>query len=84
LRAPRYRPHGRNALLAALERAATFGRWNSSGLRSILPAGVGVAQPTKPADALVIELPVTASRPLVAYRLDDLTLTSAADSKGGA
>lgn len=36
-------------------------------------AGAGVAQPTEPGDALVIELPVTASRPLAAYRLDDLT-----------
>ena len=68
--------HGRDALLAALERAITFGRWNASGVRSILAAGAGVAQPTEPGDALVIELPVTASRPLTAYRLDDL--------KGGA
>ncbi len=72
--------HGREALLSALERAITFGRWNASGVRSILAAGVGVAQPTDPGDALVIELPVTASRPLAAYRLDDLT----SDRKGGA
>jgi transposase len=68
--------HGRVALVAALERAITFGRWNASGVRSILAAGAGVAQPTDPGDALVIELPATASRPLMAYRLDDL--------KGGA
>jgi hypothetical protein len=72
--------HGRDALLAALGRAITFGRWNSSGVRSILAAGAGVAQPTDPGDALVIELPATASRPLAAYRLDDLT----GDLKGGA
>jgi len=65
--------HGRDALLAALERAITFGRWNASGVRSILAAGAGVAQPTDPGDALVIELPATASRPLTAYRLDELT-----------
>lgn len=76
--------HGPGALLAALERAVTFGRWNASGVRSILAAGAGVAQPTEPGDALVIELPVTASRPLAAYRLDHLTSTSTADSKGGA
>ena len=64
--------HGPGALLAALERAITFGRWNSGGVRSILAAGAGVPQPTDPGDALVIELPVTASRPLAAYRLDDL------------
>ena len=68
--------HGPAAVLAALERAITFGRWNASGVRSILAAGAGVQQPTEPGDALVIELPVTASRPLTAYRLDDL--------KGGA
>ncbi|MGI8681650.1 MAG: hypothetical protein ACR2JO_05875 [Mycobacteriales bacterium] len=68
--------HGRDTLIAALERAITFGRWRASGVRSILAAGAGVAQPTAPGQALVIELPVTASRPLAAYRLDDL--------KGGA
>ncbi|GAC1441331.1 MAG: hypothetical protein NVSMB55_08830 [Mycobacteriales bacterium] len=64
--------HGRAALLAALERSITFGRWNASGVRSLLAAGAGVKQPTDPGDALVIELPATASRPLTAYRLDDL------------
>jgi len=64
--------HGREALIAALERAITFGRWKASGVRSILAAGTGVAQPTDPGDALVIELPTTAARSLAAYRLDDL------------
>jgi hypothetical protein len=76
--------HGPEALLAALERAITFGRWNASGVRSILAAGAGVAQPTEPGDALVIELPVTASRALTAYRLENLTPASTVDSKGGA
>ncbi len=64
--------HGREALVAALSRAITFGRWRASGVRAILAAGVGVPQPTQPGDALVIDLPVTASRALDAYRLDDL------------
>ena len=64
--------HGRDALVAALARAITFGRWKASGVRSILAAGTGVAQPTDPGDALVIELPTTAARSLAAYRLDDL------------
>ena len=64
--------HGRDALIAALARATTFGRWRASGVRSILAAGTGVAQPTEPGDALVIELPATASRSLAHYRLDDL------------
>jgi len=65
--------HGREALIAALERAITFGRWKASGVRSILAAGAGVAQPTQPGGALVIELPTTASRSLTDYRMDDLT-----------
>jgi transposase len=64
--------HGRDALVAALERAITFGRWRASGVRSILAAGAGVAQPTPPGQALVIELPATASRSLAAYRLEDI------------
>ncbi len=64
--------HGGQALVAALERAITYGRWRADGVRSILAAGTGVAQPTAPGQALVIELPATASRPLSAYRLEDL------------
>ena len=65
--------HGRDALVAALERAITFGRWQASGVRAILAAGTGVAQPTQPGQALVIELPRSASRSLAHYKLDDLT-----------
>jgi transposase len=64
--------HGRDALVAALERAITFGRWRASGVRSILAAGAGIPQPTPPGQALVIELPSTMSRSLAAYRLDDI------------
>jgi hypothetical protein len=64
--------HGPDALVAALGRAITFGRWRASGVRSILAAGAGLPQPTAPGEALVIELPATASRSLSAYRLDDL------------
>ena len=65
--------HGRDELIAALERAVTFGRWNAAGVRSILAAGAGVPTPTQPGEALVIELPATASRSLADYRLEDLT-----------
>ena len=65
--------HGRDDLVAALERAITFGRWRASGVRSILAAGAGVGQPTAPGEALVIELPPTASRSLADYKLDDLS-----------
>ncbi len=36
------------------------------------PPGAGVCQPTAPGQALVIELPATASRSLADYRLDEL------------
>ncbi|MGN6330292.1 MAG: IS21 family transposase [Motilibacteraceae bacterium] len=72
--------HGREALVAALERAVRFGRWRASGVRAILAAGAGVPQPTAPGEALVMELPTTASRPLTAYRLEQLT----GESAGGA
>ena len=65
--------HGRDALVAALARAVTFGRWRASGVRSILAAGAGVPEPTEPGAALVIELPATASRSLQDYRLDNLS-----------
>lgn len=64
--------HGRDALIFALERAITFGRWKASGVRSILAAGTGVPQPTEPGTALVIALPTTTSRSLSDYRMDDL------------
>ena len=65
--------HGREALVAALQRAITFGRWRASGVRAILAAGAGVPQPTAPGQALVIELPATASRSLADYKLAELT-----------
>lgn len=66
--------HGRDTLVAARERAITFGRWRASGVRAILAAGAGagVAQPTEPGQALVIELPSTASRSLADYKHDEL------------
>src|SRR5574341_783965 len=40
--------HGRDALLAALERAVTFGRWHATDVRSILDAGAGTRSPARP------------------------------------
>lgn len=64
--------HGRDALIAALRRAVAFGRWWASDVRSILSAGTGVADPQPPGEALVIELPATASRSLADYSLRNL------------
>jgi hypothetical protein len=65
--------HGREQLVAALRRAVAFGRWWAADVRSILAAGTGVAHPAPPGDALVITLPVTASRSLDDYGLDTFT-----------
>jgi len=64
--------HGREPLIAALRRAVAFGRWWAADVRSILAAGSGVAHPCPAGEALVIELPVTASRSLEQYCLQAL------------
>jgi hypothetical protein len=61
--------HGRDALLAALERAVTFGRWRAADVRSILDAGAGTPQPRPAGDALVLELPMVPTRPLSDYAI---------------
>jgi transposase len=63
--------HGRPALIAALERAITFGRFRAHDVRSILAAGTGVPRPTRPGEALIVDLPVVATRPLSAYAIGD-------------
>jgi hypothetical protein len=65
--------HGRDALVAALERAVTFGRFRAADVRSILAAGIGVARPTRPGEALVVPLPVVTTRPLSDYAIGELS-----------
>jgi hypothetical protein len=62
--------HGREVLLAALERAVAFGRWRAADVRSILAAGAGIPRPRPPGDALVLELPVVPTRSLADYAID--------------
>jgi transposase len=64
------RSHGREALLGALERAVAFGRWRAADVRSILAAGVGIAQPREPGTALLLTLPAVPTRSLADYALD--------------
>lgn len=65
--------HGNVALVAALERAVAFNRFRAHDVRSILAAGTGVARPTRPGEALIVDLPVVATRPLSAYAIGDRT-----------
>jgi transposase len=64
------RSHGREQLLAALERAVTFGRWRAADLRSILAAGTGVAAPQPAGKALVLTLPSVPTRSLADYAVE--------------
>ena len=59
--------HGRGALAAALARAVEFGRFRAADVRSILSAGKGVQKPSKPGEALVVELPKVPTRRLADY-----------------
>jgi len=65
--------HGRPVLVAALERAVSFGRWRADDVRSILAAGTGTPQPTGPGEALAIPLPIVPTRPLSDYAIEELS-----------
>jgi hypothetical protein len=61
--------HGKTELIAALERAVEFGRFRAHDVRSILVAGSGVPRPRAPGDALIVDLPVVATRSLEDYAI---------------
>jgi hypothetical protein len=63
---------GRQALVAALERAVAFRRFSAGDVRSILEAGAGVPSVVDAGDRLDVELPAVTTRPLDAYRLQAL------------
>ena len=63
---------GRDALVAALERAHVFRRFRATDVRSILEAGAGVPTVVDEGDPLPGDLPVVATRSLDAYRLEAL------------
>ena len=65
--------HGEEAFAAALDRAVAFGRRRAAGVRSILAAGPGTAEPGAAGDALVLELPVVPVRPLSDYAIGGLS-----------
>ena len=62
--------HGHDALVAALERAVTFGRWRADDVRSILATNGHAPRPTAAGQALVMTLPTVPTRSLDAYRID--------------
>jgi transposase len=62
--------HGRESLIAALERALAFRRYGAADVRSILAAGPGVARHREPGASLTVALPAVPVRPLAAYALE--------------
>lgn len=64
--------HGRDVLIAALDRAVAFSRFRSSDVRSIIEAGQAVHRPTPPGMAVVVDLPSAGKRELSAYATKDM------------
>ncbi len=62
--------HGREPLIAALERAIAYRRFRAADVRSILAAGAGVARHREPGASLTVPLPAVPVRPLAAYALE--------------
>jgi len=65
------RAHGREALLAALERALTYRRYRAADVRAILTAGPGVTRPRAAGTDLATDVPTVPVRPLAAYALGE-------------
>ena len=61
--------HGREPVIAALERAVAFGRFRSADVISILNSGAGIPHPTRPGEALIVEMPRVPVRPLSDYAI---------------
>jgi hypothetical protein len=63
---------GRDALIAALERAVAFRRFKAADVRSILEAGAGGPDIVDEGDPFTLGLPAAPTRSLDAYRLEEL------------
>jgi hypothetical protein len=61
--------HGRAPVIAALERAVAFGRFRAGDVVSILASRHGLPRPTRPGEALIVDLPPVGTRPLSDYAI---------------
>jgi transposase len=61
--------HGRAPVIAALERAVAFGRFRAADVVSILASRHGLPRPTRPGQALIVDLPAVGTRPLSDYAI---------------
>jgi hypothetical protein len=64
--------HGRDALVAALQRALTFRRFTADDVRAILAAGPDAPTPADAGTPLSIDVPAAPARSLDAYAIDQL------------
>jgi transposase len=64
--------YGRDALVAALERALAFRRFRAADVRAILEAGQSLPRLRPAGEPLTLELPQVERRPLTAYALEAL------------
>jgi hypothetical protein len=64
--------HGRDAVIAALERALLFRRFTAADVHAIMAAGPHAPLPADPGDPLDADLPTAPQRDLSAYALDRL------------
>jgi len=62
--------YGRDALIAALERALAFRRFGAADVRAILLAGIGTPVVRPPGKLLTLALPAVPVRPLAAYAIE--------------
>ena len=65
--------HGRDVLVAALERAVEFSRFRSSDVRAIIEAGQAAPRPAAPGQAVILDMPKAPTRPLSAYATGELS-----------
>ena len=56
-------------IASEFSRAVEFGRFRAHDVRSIMAAGTGVPRPQKPGEALILDLPTVATRPLGDYAI---------------
>jgi hypothetical protein len=61
--------HGRQPVIAALERVVAFGRFRAAHVTSILAASAGLPRPAGLGEALIIDLPAVPTRSLADYAI---------------
>ena len=64
--------HGPELVAKALDRAARFGRFKATDVRSIHTIGTTITEPAQPGDNVVVALPTAEVRSFDAYAMENL------------